>query len=66
MVENTNRDEDVVLTEEEYTKADYPELNEYQINELNEGRLPGLLKLQTITLVTSLLALVFSIVALIF
>lgn len=60
-----NKDENVENGNETLDSEDYPELNEEQVDELRAGRLPGVIKLHTITLLTSLLALVVAIVALI-
>lgn len=59
MAENTER------AEEEITQADYPGLTQPEISELNKGKLPGSVKLATITLIIALMAMVTSMCALI-
>lgn len=57
MAENTEQAEGKI------TQADYPGLTQPEINELNKGKLPGSVKLATITLIIALMALVTSMCA---
>lgn len=50
---------------ERFSQENFPELNADQRETLSKGRLPGLIKLQAITLMIASLALVLAIVAII-
>jgi hypothetical protein len=49
---------------EHFSQENFPELNERQIQQLREGKLPGQIKIQAITLVIACVAVVLSLTAL--